>query len=434
MSKVFDIALKDLTRSLRSAMALAFMFGIPLLVTGLFYLMFGSRASQGEFNLPRTRLVIANLDTDAPRFQSGSGSVPGGIRANTMSELVVNVLRSEKMADLLETSMVLDAATAKSAVDSRQAQVAIIIPNGFSRQFADPYGLAEIEFYQDPTLTLGPGVVRSILNQFMDGLAGVKIVVNVAMDELDPAEYDKVAQIVQQYLDTSPMHEEDLAASLLDERLASKPENASQQNARSLIRILGPFMGGMMVFFAFVTASSSAGSLLREQEEGTLQRLFTTPTLQSTILGGKFLAVFLTVLVQITVMFLAGRLIFGIEWGALSSGIIVAFGIVLMAASFGIFINSLLRDTKQGGVVFGGVLSFTGMIGMMSVFAMNAPEAANLGNTASLLVPQGWAVRGILQLLDGVTGAPLVLNTLVMLVWGTVFFAIGVWRFNKRYG
>jgi len=434
MSKVFDIALKDLTRSLRSAMALAFMFGIPLLVTGLFYLMFGSRASQGEFNLPRTRLVIANLDTDAPRLQSGSGSVPGGIQANTMSELVVNVLRSEKMADLLETNMAPDSATARSAVDNRQAQVAIIIPNGFSRQFADPYGLAEIEFYQDPTLTLGPGVVRSILSQFMDGLAGVKIVVNVAMDELDRAEYDKIAQIVQQYLDTSPMHEEDLAASLLDERLATKPENASQQNARSLIRILGPFMGGMMVFFAFITASSSAESLLREQEEGTLQRLFITPTPQSTILSGKFLAVFLTVLVQITVMFLAGRLIFGIAWGALNSGIVVAFGIVLMAASFGIFINSLLRDTKQGGVVFGGVLSLTGMIGMMSVFAMNAPEAGNLGNTVSLLVPQGWAVRGILQLLDGVTGAPLVLNTLVMLVWGTVFFAIGVWRFNNRYG
>jgi len=434
MSKVFDIALKDLTRSLRSAMALMFMFGIPLLVTGLFYLMFGSRASQGEFNLPRTRLVIANLDTDAPRLQSSSGSVPGGIQANTMSELVVNVLRSEKMADLLETSVVPDAASARSAVDSRQAQVAIIIPNGFSRQFADPYGLAEIEFFQDPTLTLGPGVVRSILSQFMDGLAGVRIVVNVAMDELDPAEYGKVAQIVQQYLDTSPMNEEDLAESLLDERLATKPESTSQQNARSLIRILGPFMGGMMVFFAFVTASSSAESLLREQEEGTLQRLFTTPTLQSIILGGKFLAVFLTVLVQITVMFLAGRLIFGIAWGALSSGIIVAFGIVLMAASFGIFINSLLRDTRQGGVVFGGLLSLTGMIGMMSVFAMNAPEAGNLGNTVSLLVPQGWAVRGILQLLDGVTGTPLVLNTMVMLVWGTVFFSIGVWRFNKRYG
>ena len=240
MSKVIDIALKDLTRSLRSASALAFMFGIPLLVTGLFYLMFSSGASQGEFNLPRTRLVIANLDQNAPRLQASSRSVPGGIRADTLSELVVNVLRSEKMADLLEVSLVPDAATARGAVDNRQAQVAIIIPNGFSRQFSDPNGQAEIEFYQDPTLTLGPGVVRSILSQFMDGLAGVKIVVNIAMDQLDPAEFDRIGQIIQQYMDASPVHDEDLATSLLDERLANKPGDGSQQNAKSLIRMLGP--------------------------------------------------------------------------------------------------------------------------------------------------------------------------------------------------
>jgi ABC-2 type transport system permease protein len=433
MSKVIDIALKDLTRSLRSAIALAFMFGIPLLVTGMFYLMFGSSTGQGEFSLPRTRLVIANLDLDAPRLQSSSGSIPGGIRANTLSELVVNVLRSEKLADLLEVSLVQEAAAARRAVDSRQAQVAIIIPEGFSRNFADPYGQAEIEFYQDPTLTLSPGIVRSILGQFMDGLAGVKIVVDLAMDQLDPSQYGQIGQIVQGYLDAAPIRDQDLATVLLDERLADKPADAAQQNAKSLISILGPIMGGMMVFFAFITGTSSAESLLREQEEGTLPRLFTTPTSQTTILSGKFLSVFLTVLVQITVMFLAGWLIFGIQWGGFLSVAVVGAGIVLVAASFGIFVNSLLRDSKQGGVVFGGVLSFTGMIGMVRIFAMNAPGAANLGNTASLMVPQGWAIRGILQLLDGDKGAALLLNSLVMLILSAAFFIAGVWRFKRRF-
>jgi len=192
-------------------------------------------------------------------------------------------------------------------------------------------------------------------------------------------------------------------------------------------------MGGMMVFFAFITGTSSAESLLREEEEGTLPRLFTTPTSQTTILSGKFLAVFLTVLVQISAMFLAGWLIFRIDWGALRSVAVVGIGIVLVAASFGIFVNSWLRDSRQGGVIFGGVLSFTGMIGMVRVFAMDTPGAAGLGNTVSLLVPQGWAIRGMLQLLDEVTGAPLLLNTLVMLILSVTFFMIGVWRFKKRY-
>ena len=54
-----------------------------------------------------------------------------------------------------------------------------------------------------------------------------------------------------------------------------------------------------MIFFAFFTGAASAQSILTEEEKGTLPRLFTTPTPELSILGGKFLAVALTVLVQV---------------------------------------------------------------------------------------------------------------------------------------
>ena len=60
--KAFDIAVKDLTRSFRSAFAVIFMFGVPLLVTGMFYFMFGNMANNGGFNLPKTKVIIANMD------------------------------------------------------------------------------------------------------------------------------------------------------------------------------------------------------------------------------------------------------------------------------------------------------------------------------------------------------------------------------------
>lgn len=429
MLKAIDIALKDMTRSMRSLIAVAFMFGIPLLVTGMFYLMFGSTSSQGGFNLPRIKLVVANLDKDAPRLQAGTKNIPGGIKAHSMSDLVVKVLQSDEMADLLEVSLAPNAASARAAVDRQQAQVAVVIPVDFSRQFADPYGQAVIEFYQDPTLILGPGIVKSILNQFMDGLSGVKIAVDVAMDQLEVEDYALVGQVVQLFMDTSVTQRQDLAATLLDERLPDKP----QKSTGSLASILGPIMGGMMIFYAFYTGTASAESILREEEEGTLPRLFTTPTPQSTILSGKFLAVFLTVLVQITVLLIAGWLVFRVDWGDLISVAWLVLGIVFSASSFGIFINSLLKNTKQGGVIFGGVLTFTGMIGMIRVFAMNAPGASGLVNTVSLLVPQGWAIRGLLQTMNGVVGTQVLLNTLVMLAWSVAFFVVGVWRFNRRY-
>jgi ABC-2 type transport system permease protein len=189
----------------------------------------------------------------------------------------------------------------------------------------------------------------------------------------------------------------------------------------------------MMVFYAFFTGASSAQSILREEEELTLPRLFTTPTSQATILTGKLLSVFMTVAMQVTVLLIASRLIFGIEWGAPLPVAFSAAGIILSASSFGIFVNSLLKTTKQAGVLFGGVLTVTGMLGMISIFAMGAPGAAVMSETVSLLVPQGWAIRGLMQSMQGEPLLSVVFSSLAMVIWSAAFFTLGVMRFNKRY-
>ncbi len=432
--KVFDIALKDLTSSLRSASALIFMFGVPLLVTGMFYFMFGNIASQDGFSLPEIVVVIANLDEGGPKFQTNPKNIPGGVKADTMGELVVGILQSDEIADLLDARLFTDAATARAAVDTQQAQVAIIIPADFSKQFADVDGIAAIEFYQDPTLTIGPGIVRSILNQFMDGMSGVKIAVNVAMDEAGPTDYALVGQVVQQYLDVSLVQSDNPEAALLDIRSPEADLTSEEEDTQNTLRgIITPIMGGMMIFYAFYTGTATAQSIIKEEEDHTLPRLFTTPTPQAAILAGKFLSVFLTVLVQVAVLLLAARLIFGIQWGALLSVALTAVGIVFVATSMGIFVNSFLKTTRQGGIIFGGVLTVSGMLGMIGIFAMNSPMAQKLANSVSLLVPQGWAVRGLLQSVESKPVGDVLITMTIMLVWSAFFFAVGVWRFNRRY-
>lgn len=433
--KAFDIAIKDLTRSFRSAFAVVFMFGVPLLVTGMFYLMFGNLADDGGFNLPRTEVIIANMDAGGPKFQVNPRNIPGGRKAETMGDLVVNILESDEMADLIETSFAPDPQTARHAVDHQQAQVAIIIPSDFSEQFADiQEGKAVIEFYQDPTLTIGPAIMKSIMNRFLDGMAGVKIAVNVFLDEADSAQYPLTGQVVQEYLDTSLALSEDLEDELLDVRAPSSTQQGKSEGSQNiLLSIVGPIMGGMMVFYAFFTGTSTAQSILREEEERTLPRLFTTPTPQATILAGKLLSVFATVSAQVIVLLIAARWIFGIHWGSFASVALTAAGTIFSAASFGIFINSFLRSTKQGGVIFGGVLTVTGMVGMISIFGMSSPSAARLGDTVSLLVPQGWAIRGLMQSMDGVPLNSVLFTALAMLIWSAGLFIVGVLRFNRRY-
>jgi ABC-type Na+ efflux pump permease subunit len=432
--KALDIALKDMLRSFRSFFAVVFMFVVPLLVTGMFYFMFGNLAQDGGFSLPRTKVVIANMDAGGPKFQVNPKNIPGGKRADTMGELVVNILESDDMADLVELSFAPDPSAARAAVDGQQAQVAIAIPEDFSKEFADVYGEAVIEFYQDPTLTISPKIIRAIMDRFMDGMSGVKIAVRVFLEDATPEEQQLTGQLVQQYLQVSLAEAEDVEADLLEVHAPdTAPDGEPEQNANLLLNIVSPIMGGMMIFYAFFTGTSTAGSILREEEERTLPRLFTTPTPQAVILSGKLLAVFLTVSVQVGVLLLAARLIFNVHWGEASSVLLVAIGIVFSASSFGVFLNSFIKNSKQGGVLYGGVLTVTGMVGMIRIFAMGSSAASTLGETVSLLVPQGWAVRGLLQSLEGAGPGDLVVNTLALLAWSAAFFGIGVWRFNRRY-
>ena len=67
----------------------------------------------------------------------------------------------------------------------------------------DPNQQVVLELYQDPTLTLGPGIVRSILNQLMDNFSGAKIAVGVAMAQSQEVETILAGKVFQQYMAAS---------------------------------------------------------------------------------------------------------------------------------------------------------------------------------------------------------------------------------------
>ncbi len=425
--KILDIALKDMKRSFRSAFALVFMFGVPLVMTGMFYLMFGSGSkSPTGFSVPVTKVVVANLDTGGPAFNAIKGQFSGGLQANSMGDIILATLQDKGFAALMEISTTDSAESACAEVDDQKAGVALIIPANFSQLFSDLNSQATIEMYKDPTLTIGPSIVQSILSQFMDGISGAKIAVDVYMKQTGSTDQAQIGHVVSQY--TSGIPGGDPTSTLLD----MQPTSSTSQPVNMLVTIVAPIMGWLTIFYAFYTGASTAQSILREDEEGTLARMFTTPTGQATILGGKFLAVGLTVLVQMIVLLILGRLLFGISWGALLPVSLVTVGTMLAAATFGIFINSLLKSTKQAGLIFGGLLTLLGIIGGLPVFAAGSSSVDTLAKV-SLVEPVGWAVQGLLKVMKGGQVQDLLLTFGVLAAWAIVFFVVGVLRFQKRY-
>jgi hypothetical protein len=93
---------------------------------------------------------------------------------------------------------------------------------------------------------------------------------------------------------------------------------------------------------------------------------------------------------------------------------------------------SLLKNAKQAAVVFGGVVTATGMLGMAKVFTGGSTASGPL-DTVSLFVPQGWAVRGLLQTMNAAPLGEILLTVAGLLVISAVLFTIGAMRFQKRY-
>jgi ABC-2 type transport system permease protein len=428
--KTLDIALKDLQRSLTNAFFLVFGLVLPLLTGALFYFAFGGLEGDGGFELPTTPVVVANLDEGGDAFRAG--------------DLVVEILK-DALPGVLEVREVADAVEARSIVDRQEAAVAVIVPAGFSAAALGPGGQAAVEVYRDPTLTLGPAIVESAVAVVVDSFSGSKIAAEVAAAQLAAGGANPGAGVAQQVAmqyaawaselgELQQTGNSPLVEVVQPDSLSSTPETtgAGEGAADEASAAIALTTAGMMVFYVFFTGGAGAQNILQEEEAGTLPRLFTTPTSQASILGGKFLSTFLLLAVQITVIVLLGALIFGIEWGDPLLVILVIVALVVIAASFGIFVTSFMRDTRQGGIVFGGAYTVLGMVGMMPVFVSSA-GGENPLQTASMAVPQGWGVRAWQILLAGGGLSDVALLIAVMLAAGALFFIIGVLRFRKRY-
>ena len=113
------------------------------------------------------------------------------------------------------------------------------------------------------------------------------------------------------------------------------PSAGETETTNPIQKMMGMTMAGQMIFFAFFTGAYSMMSILREDEEGTLARLFTTPTDRTSILTGKFVAVFITVILQGLVLMVAGHYAFGINWGEPAGIALALTGQVVAATGLG---------------------------------------------------------------------------------------------------
>lgn len=423
--KILAIALKDMLRSLRSTFFIGMTVAAPLLLTGLMYFAF-SGMSDGSGGMPTLKVGVVNLDT-----------LPAG---SVLEEPLGNTIRSvffdPSVSSWISAGDYPDAQTARQAVDRREVGAVVIIPAGFSADFLAGDAKATLTIVQDPTLTVTPQVVRSMLTSLLDGISGGGIAYQTVTERREalgladaPAE---VMLLLGDYRAWYAGFERDLfhnpgQAAL---RLQALDTGAAQE-ATGVAGLMKFIMAGQMIFFAFFTGGYAMMSILQEQEEGTLARLFSMPINRTRILAGKFLAVVLTVTVQGLVLMVASHYAFQVDWGAPLPALLALLGQVAAASGLGVLLISIIRSTRQGGPVLGGVLAALGMLG--GLFTVAVPAAAALFEKVAVVTPQGWVLATWRAALNGEALAQVLVPFAVCIAIGVVMFAIGAVSFRRRF-
>jgi ABC-2 type transport system permease protein len=432
--RALPIAWKDFRHTYRNIPALAMMLAAPFVLATALGAAFGGSS---DFSVRPVNVAIVNLDVAAPAAAGGAAAGGGAaappagqvVAAQRAGAAIEQALQSPALKDLVLVHVLANAEAAKAAVDKGDYGVAVVIPAGLTDSLSSATPVpTKVLVYSDSTLTIGPGVVSSIVSSVVRSLTAARasavaaVQLSMAAGVRDPAALGSVATSAAQLVAQSLQ-----AGSPVDVAVRTPSASSSSRNQPN---VAGQVLIGMMIFFMFFGASQPARSILDEHRNGTLPRLFTTPTRRSTILAGKYLAVFLVVLLQSIILLAAGRLVYGSHWGLFGPVAVLTVCGALVAASLALLMMSFAKTPAQAGAFSSAIFVFLGLVGGNFVGTVNfgGPLA-----TLRLITPNGWLIKGWSNVLFGGSWGSIGLPVLVVLAFSAVFFAVATILFRRRY-
>jgi ABC-2 type transport system permease protein len=184
------------------------------------------------------------------------------------------------------------------------------------------------------------------------------------------------------------------------------------------------------VLFVFFLVNIMARSFIAERDLGTLRRLRMAPISPLGLLVGKNIPFYCLSLMQTVLLFLGGRLIFGMSWGAepwMLAPVIACTS--LAATALGLMVSTFIRTDSQVSA-YGNSLVII-LAGISGCF-MPRKWLPELMQTVSLGTPHAWALLAYDEILshEQVVGIEVAKSCLALLGFAMLFFVVGWTRFQ----
>jgi len=398
MRRVLSIAGLDFQQLRRDRGQLVSYIVLPLLLTWVFGLAFGSGQSGRATQIPvsdadhsaYSRALIASLE------QTG-----------TYEPIVI----AEKAA--------------REQVKSGNAPIAVLIPAGFGRAI-EQGTTATVTTLRDPGSTSGQSLVE-VVRGATDRIATDAKAAHVSADALIagaggiyPANAPDFRTL---YAEADRFWSPDPPVGTSARPVVASSAHSSELSAPASTQ----YSLGFTVFFILNIAFSGAGGLLEEREHGTLRRLLATPASRVEIIGGKLLGVVGIAAAEACLLVGFGAGIFHVPWGSAPVAVVAVLGSLIVACTgLAIMCSVLVRTRSQLSAISPVLTTAMAMLGGCYWPVEITPPFMQ---KVALATPTGWAMVGLKNTVArGMGVSAVIVPCAVLLGMGIVFFAVGLSR------
>lgn len=437
MNIILTLVRKDFINFFRNRAAVSLTFAVPFALIWLFGMVFGiNRPDSGPTGIP---LAVVNQS------------------ANPAAQQLVEALRKEKTFRLVTTAP--DAKGVEQPLREEQLEglmranefrFALVIPADlFGEQKLGLHLKTYVNPRNDIETQLVTGILQKTIFAHAPQLLGQAVLARgrgyIGQEQLDrfnQAIADNVARsfggsatAIKQDIDAGKFtagvgHEEgaDGKGGALNQLIRLESIQVSGKNVKSpaATRVVG---GWAMQFLLFAL-SSAATALFYERDHGIFHRILSGPVRRSHILWSKFTYGVCIGLLQLMVLFFAGRLLYGIDiehhLGLLM--LTCAFAAAACTA-FGMLLASITSSQEAAGGLATFIILLMCAVGGAWFPVSMMPEFIQRLSKLTLVY---WAMEGFSQVLWAGASFVELLPILGILAGMTALvMSIAVWRFNR---
>jgi ABC-2 type transport system permease protein len=393
MTRIIDIALKDLMQLSRDFKTFMFLLIMPIIFTFLFGYAFGGFGGDSDSRIP-----VGYLSEDDHWVTD---------------ELHKQLDDSEVVR--LEESIFHSRADLEKMVAEGDLAAAIIVPEGYGRAMLKDKSARLIVIAETGTQawTTIEAELLMVTGKLDSAVRTATIIEDIDPERL-PFDYAFEKSL-------SAWEEPPIAITETTSLAVKKTSNQGQALAHTA--------PGMMLQFAIAGLLTAAQIIVSERKSRTLQRLLTTATQRVHIVLGHYLALFLLIFIQFMILIIFGQ--FALNVGYLRvplATLLVAFSAALCISALGLLIGIVARSEEQA-IVFSLVpmFIFSGLGGAWVPLEVTGETFRAIGHFS----PVAWGMDGFENIVSRGLGFNSVLLPAIALVgYAVLFFSLAVWRLN----